>query len=149
MYICYTIVTTILKYITILRYSNSQNMIKTTKAPATKHENGECTQFILPIRDTLDVLSGKWKLTILASLKFGKKRFKEMERDIPKITARMLSKELRELEMNHLIKRTVYDTTPVTVEYEMTPYGKTLDNVLTAMKEWGMEHRKIIIKKVK
>jgi DNA-binding HxlR family transcriptional regulator len=124
-------------------------MVKATKTTAPKHDEGECKQFILPIRDTLDVLSGKWKLTILASLKFGKKRFKEMERDIPKITARMLSKELRELEMNQLIKRTVYNTTPVTVEYEITPYGRSLDDVLMAMKEWGMQHRKKIIRKEK
>ena len=72
-----------------------------------------------------------------------------MEREIPRITARMLSKDLRELEMNQMIKRTVYDTLPVTVEYEMTPYGRSLDKVLAAMKEWGDQYRKRIIGKGK
>jgi DNA-binding HxlR family transcriptional regulator len=78
---------------------------------------------------------------------FGKKRFKEIEREIPAITARMLSKELKELEMNQLITRTVYATIPVTVEYEVTEYGKTLDSVLMAMKDWGSIHRKRIMSK--
>lgn len=121
-------------------------------APAPKKDIDDhkaCGEFIIPIRDTLDVLSGKWKLPILGALRFGKKRFKEIEREIPNITARMLSKELKELEMNELITRTVYATIPVTVEYEVTPYGKTLDTVLQAMKDWGVQHRKRIMGKKK
>jgi len=60
-----------------------------------------------------------------------------------------LSKELRELEMNQLVKRTVYDTIPATVEYEKTAYGCSLDRVLFEMKEWGVQHRKRIIRKGK
>lgn len=116
------------------------------KSKAQGH-SPECSKFILPVRDCLDIISGKWKLPILGSLMFGKKRFKEMEREIPKITARMLSKELRELELNQLVKRTVYDTLPVTIEYEVTPYGRSLDKVLFEMKEWGEQHRKRIIRK--
>jgi len=101
----------------------------------------------LPVKDTLDVLSGKWKLPIIGALFFGKKRFKELERDIAKITPRMLSKELRELEMNQLVTRTVYDTIPPTVEYELTTYGRSLDKVLDSMREWGLQHRKRIIGK--
>jgi DNA-binding HxlR family transcriptional regulator len=107
------------------------------------------SEFAKAVRDTLDVISGKWKLPILGSLINGKKRFKELQRDIPKITARMLSKELRELEMNHMVKRTVYDTIPATVEYEKTAYGCSLDKVLYEMKEWGVQHRKKIIHKSK
>ncbi len=120
-------------------------MQKTVQQPSAKKDHSECSKFILPVRDTLDILSGKWKIPILGALKFGKKRFKEIEREIPKITARMLSKELRELEINQLVTRTVYDTKPVTVEYELTPYGESLDKVLLAMKEWGQQHRKKII----
>jgi DNA-binding HxlR family transcriptional regulator len=112
-----------------------------------KHGNGECSQYVLPIRDTLDLLSGKWKLPIMGALTHGKKRFKEMEREIPNITPRMLSKELRELEINQLVTRSVYDTKPVTVEYELSAYGRSLDKVLDAMKEWGQQHRKRIIGK--
>ncbi len=81
----------------------------------------------------------------MASLLFGKKRFKEIEREIPKITPRMLSKELRDLEMNGIIKRTVYDTIPVIIEYEFTPSGRTIKNVLDAMVKWGLEHRKAVL----
>jgi DNA-binding HxlR family transcriptional regulator len=118
-------------------------------AALKKAETHKCSEFVIPVRDTLDIISGKWKLPILGSLISGKKRFKELERDIPRITSRMLSKELRDLEMNQLVKRTVYDTIPVTVEYEMTPYGRSLDKVLLEMKEWGEQHRKKIIGKKK
>jgi DNA-binding HxlR family transcriptional regulator len=124
-------------------------MAKTEKKAPDAHGPQACGEFIVPIRDTLDVLSGKWKLPILGAVMFGKKRFKEIEREIPNITARMLSKELKELEVNQLITRTVYSTIPVTVEYEITEYGKTLDTVLMAMREWGRQHRKRIMGKKK
>jgi len=113
----------------------------------SNHNKEQCTQYALPIRDTLDILSGKWKLPIMGALMSGKMRFKEMEREIPNITARMLSKELKELEENQLVTRTVYDTKPVTVEYELTAYGSSLDKVLYEMKVWGEQHRKRIMKK--
>lgn len=106
----------------------------------------ECPQsFMLAINDTINVLMGKWKLPIMAALIFGKKRFKELEREIPKITPKMLSKELRDLEMNGMVKRTVYNTVPVTVEYEFTESGIAFQKVLDAMVEWGLEHRKTIL----
>lgn len=67
----------------------------------------ECRDFIRPVRDVLDIINGKWKLPILVALSFGNKRFKELERDVEGITPRMLSKELRDLEMNKLVIRTV------------------------------------------
>jgi DNA-binding HxlR family transcriptional regulator len=60
----------------------------------------------------------------------------------------MLSKELKELEINKLIKRTVLDTQPVTVQYELTKHGKTLKTIINNLTEWGMEHRKEIIGKL-
>lgn len=101
--------------------------------------------FVLAVNDTMNVLSGKWKFPIIASLLFGKKRFKELGRDVTKITPRMLSKELRDLEMNGIVKRTVYNTVPVTVEYELTASGKSFKKVMDVMLEWGLEHRKIIL----
>lgn len=109
--------------------------------------HAECTKAILPVRDALDILSGKWKLPIIISLSFGNKRFSQMAREIPGITDKMLSKELRELEINELVKRTVYDTVPVVVEYSMTSYGKSLEKLIEALNEWGSQHRKRIIKK--
>ncbi len=105
----------------------------------------ECTKHLLPVRDALDILNGKWKIPIIIALTFEKKRFKEMQREIDGITARMLSKELKELEMNELVTRTVYDTSPVTVEYALTPYGKSLQSVIDSLRDWGVKHRKRII----
>lgn len=104
----------------------------------------ECAESIRPVRDVLDIINGKWKLPILIALSFGKKRFKELERQVEGISPRMLSKELRELEENQLITRTVYDSVPVSVEYNLTDYGKSLDGVIATLREWGKKHRKKI-----
>jgi len=98
-----------------------------------------------PVTDALYVLNGKWKLPILISLSFGNKRFGEMAKEIPKITDRMLSKELRELETNQMITRTVYDSVPVVVEYSLTEYGTSLDDVIRELHKWGTQHRKRIM----
>ena len=105
------------------------------------------TEFVLAINDTLNVISGKWKLPIIGSLLYGKKRFKELERDIPKITPRMLSKELKDLEANGIVKRTVYDSIPVMVEYELTKSGQSLHEVIEPMIEWGLQLRKNVLGK--
>ena len=104
-------------------------------------------QYVLSINDTLNVISGKWKLPIIGSVLFGKKRFTDIQRNIPKITPRMLSKELKELELNGVLIRTVYDSTPVTVEYELSPTGKNITEVLDKMIEWGLQHRSAVISK--
>ncbi|MEI6487425.1 MAG: helix-turn-helix domain-containing protein [Bacteroidota bacterium] len=109
----------------------------------------ECTKAILPVRDALDILSGKWKLPIIISLTFGNKRFSEMKKEIPGITDRMLSKELRDLEVNQLVKRTVYDSVPVIVEYSMTHDGKSLEPLIDELRDWGIQHRKRITGKHK
>ena len=100
-----------------------------------------CTTMILPVRDALDVLNGKWKLPIIISLTFGNKRFSQIAKEIPNITDKMLSKELRDLEMNELVKRTVYDSFPVVIDYSLTPYAKSLNNVIDALRNWGIQHR--------
>ncbi|UZD23358.1 helix-turn-helix domain-containing protein [Algoriphagus halophytocola] len=109
-----------------------------------KSNHSQCTGIIRPVQDALDVLSGKWKLPIIVALLHGYKRFSEISRQVPGITDRMLSKELRDLELNQLVKRKVYDTFPVTVEYTMTPYGETLKDVISALHIWGEKHRQKI-----
>lgn len=103
--------------------------------------------YVLAVNDTMNVISGKWKIPIIGSLLFGKKRFKEMEKDIPKITPRMLSKELKDLEVNGFVTRTVYNTIPVTVEYELTKSGERFIKVLDMMVGWGLQHREGVIGK--
>jgi DNA-binding HxlR family transcriptional regulator len=105
-----------------------------------------CKANYLPIRDTLDLVGGKWKLHITRVLTDRPLRFKELQREVEGITARVLSKELKELEVNQLVSRKVYATAPVTVEYSLTEYGKTLKPVVMALHAWGQKHRQRIIK---
>lgn len=114
------------------------------KNTSVKTQN-ECTKAILPVRDALDIVSGKWKVPIMISLSFGNKRFSEMAKEIPGITDRMLSKELRYLELNKLIKRTVYDAVPVVIEYAVTSYGKSLQKLIDELHNWGTKHRKKVM----
>ncbi|MBC7848384.1 MAG: helix-turn-helix transcriptional regulator [Chitinophagaceae bacterium] len=107
----------------------------------------QCTKALLPVQDALDILSGKWKIIIILSLSFGTKRFKQILREISGISPKMLSKELKELEINELAERKVFDTVPVTVEYQLTPYGKTLKPLIGELHDWGAKHRKRIITK--
>ena len=108
--------------------------------------SSECRGAHRAVRDTLDVVGGKWKLVILTALIDKKRRFKELARTIG-VTPRILSKELQELEMNKLISRTVCDTRPITVEYALTEHGRTLGTVLSAMRDWGLMHREEIVGK--
>lgn len=89
----------------------------------------------------MDILSGKWKITIIGCLAFGDKRFMDLMREVKGIGSKMLSKELHELEINGLISRTVQPTKPVTVEYALTAYGETLRPILWEMADWGQHHR--------
>ena len=97
--------------------------------------------YVLAVQDTLNAFHGKWKMPIIGTLLFGKKRFKEIEREVIKITPRMLSQELKDFEANGIVTRTVYNTTPVTVEYELTPSGRELHHVMESMITWGLQHR--------
>lgn len=106
-----------------------------------------CKATILAVHDAMDVLNGKWKISIIAALCFNKMRYSEILKDVGKISGKMLSRELKELEMNKLVKRTVLNTQPITVEYELTPYGKTLKKIIDQLALWGMEHRKRIFAK--
>jgi DNA-binding HxlR family transcriptional regulator len=105
----------------------------------------ECRSHLQSIQDTLDIVNGKWKIAIIGALSFGKKRFMELQREVVGIGAKMLSKELQELELNELVTRTVYDTKPVSVIYELTEYGKTLQPIILEMANWGVRHRQKIM----
>ena len=100
---------------------------------------------IMPVKDALEVLSGKWKLPILISLMGSPKRFMEISKEVGGITDKMLSKELKDLEINKLVTRTVRDTFPPTVEYARTAHSHTLGRVIGELKDWGELHRKKII----
>jgi len=96
------------------------------------------------IDDTLYVISGKWKMLIIVSLSNGHNRYREIAQSIPNITFRMLSKELKEMELNNLVSRTVHTEPSVVIEYKLTEYAKTLWPLLTEMINWGKRHRQIL-----
>jgi len=82
---------------------------------------------LLPVRDTY---SGKWKLLILISIWEGKKHFREIERSIPKLSTKVLSKELKDKEKNQLIIRTVLNGFPILTKYTPTEHSKTLKKII-------------------
>lgn len=118
----------------------------TTKMESVEHNQQTCSVSIRAIKDALEVLNGKWKLPILISLLTGDtKRFKQISKDVDGITDRMLSKELKDLEMNQLVRREVHDSFPPTVEYTITEHGKTLQKVIAELLDWGVFHRRKVI----
>lgn len=106
-----------------------------------------CQYKLMVSRDTLEVIQGKWRLPIIISLTHGNKRFGEIQRDISDISPKMLSQELKALEMNKIINRTLYDSMPVTVEYSLTPLGMSMEKMLNELISWGIHFRKEIIGK--
>lgn len=100
-----------------------------------EHDANDCT-----LDKTLNVISGKWKMVILYFLFQGTKRFSELQRDIPDITKKMLTSQLRELEEDDIIQRIVYAVVPPKVEYSLTEYGRSLEPTLKSINEWGSGH---------
>ena len=109
----------------------------------------QCKATLNAIADALYVIGGKWKLRIIVALKDGNKRFNELHRVIEGISAKVLSAELKELELNGFVSRYVDTGTPVVVEYELSDYAETLDGVLQSLSEWGAMHRENVKKSMK
>ncbi len=95
-----------------------------------------------PTELAMEVIGGKWKLVILEHLSSGVWRFGELQRALPVITARMLTRQLRELETDELVLRTVYPEVPPKVEYSLTDCGRSLEPVLAQLRAWGEEYRR-------
>lgn len=105
-------------------------------------EPAQCGSRMVGLNDAMSILSGKWKFHILAALiAMGKLRFTDLQREVFGIGTKMLSKELQDLEMNQLISRTVKNSKPVTVEYEITHQGRTLEDIIIAISTWGIAYR--------
>ncbi|HKG07943.1 MAG TPA: helix-turn-helix domain-containing protein [Pedobacter sp.] len=111
----------------------------------TVHSAEVCNRHVVAVKDALYVLNGKWKLPLIIALSDGPMRFNEIQRALEDITPKILSKELKELELNEFVERKVFSTTPVTVTYELTPYSRTLDQVIEELRNWGQLHRERIV----
>lgn len=98
------------------------------------------------VQDVIDIIGGRWRAAILASLCDKEKRFNELKRDLGVVTPRTLTKELKYLEMNKLVKREVDVTSAVFTVYSLTKHGKTLEPLIGSIVAWGQKHRKIILK---
>lgn len=97
------------------------------------------------VKDSMELLTGKWKIHILGTLLYaGKMRYMDLQREIEGIGSKMLSKELQDLEMNQLITRTVLNTKPITVEYDLTEFGRTLEPIIDAIAQWGIDYRETL-----
>ena len=92
-----------------------------------KKEHKECLSALIPVRDTLEVIGRKWTILILISLWEGNKHFREIERSIPKLSTKVLAKELKEMEANKLITRTLINGSPVRTEYNATEYSRCIN----------------------
>jgi len=107
-----------------------------------QQRNIDCKSRILAIKDTTDILSGKWKVFILGSLMvMGKMRFMELLNSIDGIGKKMLAKELNDLQINGLLTRTELKTKPITVEYELTDRGLTFKPLMEEIIKWGENYR--------
>ncbi|MET4076520.1 helix-turn-helix domain-containing protein [Hymenobacter sp. UYCo722] len=100
-----------------------------------------CPHAMAALREALAVLNGKWKFPIMMALRTGSERFGEIERRVPGISAKVLAKELKDLEDHQLIKRHVHPGPPVAVSYEVLPYAETLDPILFMLGDWGKQHQ--------
>ncbi|QSB28815.1 helix-turn-helix domain-containing protein [Flavobacterium sp. CLA17] len=109
--------------------------------------NEPCVVDVTDLQFILQVLGGKWKLHILTNLYFGKKRFKELEREVIGISPKMLIKELKDLEAIGIVNRETFNTVPITVEYSLTKEGLTLKPILDQMKQWAIMFKKEMVEK--
>jgi len=92
------------------------------------------------VEATMDVIGGKWKPIILCNLRHHPSRPGELRRQIPGISQKMLTQQLRELEIDNIIVRKVYNQVPPKVEYSLSPYGETLNGLLDILCSWGEGH---------
>ncbi len=97
------------------------------------------------VQDVINIIGGRWRGAILASLCDKEKRFNELKRDLGSITPRTLTKELRYLEMNKLVSRKVDAISSVTITYSLTKHGTSLEPLIQQIVTWGQKHRKVVL----
>lgn len=109
---------------------------------AQKKVHCDCLETIKPVRDTLDVINGKWKIPIIISIGVGNDRFTDIQESIPGISPKVLAKELKDLEQHQLLRRIIIEEYPVKIFYQLEEYADTLTPLIYALKDWGINHRK-------
>jgi DNA-binding HxlR family transcriptional regulator len=113
------------------------------------HDKETCKKLINAAKDALYVLNGKWKILVIIVLADGPKRFNEIERELEGITPKVLSRELKDLELNEFIERRQHNGSTVQVTYALTPYSDSLREIIGTLSEWGRQHKQYILNKRK
>ncbi len=105
----------------------------------------QCNKHLSATEDALYVLGGKWTLRVMIAILSGHTRFNDLQRTLKGISARVLSSELKDLEINDLVERVILtDQKPVVVEYRPTEHSRTLSDIINALADWGIKHKKKI-----
>ena len=123
-------------------YTNNLNVTFTAYQIVMNKEKIEKSENKCELQKILDIIGGKWSMSIIYALLSGKKRFKELERMIPGISTRMLVKELKNMEENGIVIRKAFATVPPTVEYSLTVKGNKLETSINELYKWGLEYVK-------
>lgn len=119
--------------------------MSTGTANKIMYSHPQCAKNLSSTEDAIYVLGGRWTIRVMIAIMSGHNRFNDLQRTLGGISARVLSSELKKLELNYLIARKVLaDQKPVIVEYVPADYSKSLTNVIAALSEWGMGHKKKI-----
>lgn len=114
------------------------------KSKDAKAFTDDCTKLISAVSDALYAIGGKWKLMIIIAIARGNNRFTEIQKRVTGISARVLSSELKELELLGFVEKKVSIGYPVLIEYQLLPYSQTLEEVVSALTKWGLQHREKI-----
>jgi len=120
-----------------IKAQSEKNNLEEFPATAESVDMNQC-----PVATAIDVIGGKWTIIILYHLRGKTLRFGELKREIPKITQKMLTHQLRDLEANKLVTRRVYAEVPPRVEYTPTDLANKLDPALDLLCDWGAEYQK-------
>lgn len=105
------------------------------------HLNSQCKKYeICPMILVQDMISGKWKMLILWYLSYQTLRFSDLQRKLPNVSQKVLSRQLKGLEEDHLIDKKIYPVVPPRVEYSLTPLGKKVIPILEAMHKFGSDY---------
>ncbi|KXS40212.1 MAG: MarR family transcriptional regulator [Methanolobus sp. T82-4] len=121
-------------------YQLTESIVMDSMITQNETTDTDNCNYVCPVEATLDVIGGKWKPLILWQLKDEILRFNSLQQTLPGISPKMLTKQLRELEEDGIVKREMYPEIPPRVEYSLTDFGRTIIPVLEALAQWGFEY---------
>lgn len=104
----------------------------------------KCKSEIVPIMDALYIINGKWRIPIILTLMEGNKRFSEIQKEVQKITSKVLANELKEMELNGFLEKKTDDQSRAKTEYQLTNYSSSLEPIIKSLSDFGIRHRKKI-----